>query len=457
MKSAEARYSALSDVEVLRRLLMLRRPGRALKLLHGGLMSFLWMEDLREQGFSSVCQRKIGAAQYMVCRFAGQAVGKEPLSSAPEPVVRFLFLKYSKPHEDVRGLLFLDEDGRGLGSYTLDRPCPERPTSEVRNALQAAVSSSAAYLVLFHIRPGGGPDATGEEAAFAERLRAPARALGLEIADTWVITGPARWRSLGPGSLPAGRLPGRGHFVGLREIPLSEVRERLDDLLYRGKWEGKDCGSLAPEVPAVRELVKDARALRELAATPPDELHHPGLSLQAKQALAAALELTQRLGQTELAHRALAGGPEWLARVNFPEFRHCTHKQVWLLGINAHHQTVWRQHVPTSTLQDSAELSRLVLRVALKHKVLRLVPLWFHPAAPPWDLAEKLASEVRKDLASVGVRCDDALALSADGSWAGQEQSGKLITEHDGSGGAPRARPTQSRHRADGAEHESKE
>ncbi len=27
------------------------------------------------------------------------------------------------------------------------------------------------------------------------------------------------------------------------------------------------------------------------------------------------------------------------------------------------------------------------------------------------------------------VRCDDALALSADGSWAGQGQRGKLITE----------------------------
>ncbi len=417
------RYSELSDAEVLRRLLMLRRPGRALKLLHGGLMSFLWMEDLREQGFSSVCQRKIGAAQYMVCRFAGQAVGKEPLSSAPGPVVRFLFLKDSKPHKQVRGLLFLDEDARGLGSYTLDRPCPKRPTSELRDALKAAVKREASWLVLFHIRPGGDPDATGEEADLAERLRAPARALGMEIADSWVITGPARWRALGPGSLPETPLRGRGHLVGSREITLAEIRERLDDLLYPGRR--PPAGGL----PAVRELLKAASTFRDLAATPPDELYHPGLSFQANQALSALLELTRRLGQTEVAYRALAGGPEWLARENLPELRRCTGEQVWLLALDPYRRTVWRQLVPLATLEDGAELARLVLRVALKHEVSRLVPLWFHPEAPPRDLAEKLASEVEKDLSSVGARCDGFLALSADGSWIGQGQSGKLVTE----------------------------
>jgi len=421
-------HAELGEAELARRLLMLRRPDRALPLLRGGLLSFLWAEPSPELGFARVGVRKIRAAQYMIRRFAGQAVGEASLGSDPGPVVRFLFLEDARPHQETRGLLFLDASGRGVGSRIFGRiPAPE-PAAFARDALVVAEWHEAKHLVLFQIRPGDSLEAADDEAKLAESLRGPARCLGIEVAGHWVITGPAHWRSLGPSSFPAGP-PGGRHFLGSQKMDLSEVRKRLDDLLHFGDWEAKDPGSQAPEVPAVRELVKDARAFRELAATPPDELCHPGLSPRGHRALAAALELTRRLGEVEVAPRPLAGGPEALAQESFPQVRHSPRAQVWLVALNAQRRTVYRELVPAAVLErDGAEFKRLGLRAALKPEVSWLVPLCFHPETPPLDLAEKLASEMGTDLSAVGVRCDDPLALSADGSWACRGRSGRLRT-----------------------------
>jgi len=185
--------------------------------------------------------------------------------------------------------------------------------------------------------------------------------------------------------------------------------------------------SPAPEVPAVGELLKDARSFRRLAATPPDEVRHSGLSPAGNRALAAVLELTRRLGEVEVAPRPLAGGPERLVKECFPEVRHSPREQVWLVALNQHRRTVWRELVPPALLaQDGADLKRLSLRVALKPEVFSLVPLCFHPEALPLALAEKLVSELREALSTLGVRCEGPFALSADGRWAFQGRMGRL-------------------------------
>jgi len=425
----------IREVELLRQLLMFRRPGRAFPLLRDGLLSFLWAEPwwqsspsrnrTSELVFSRVGVRKIRAAQYMVRRFAGQAIGEAPLASDPGPVVRFLFLNNAAPDRETQGLLFLDASGRAVGSWIFGQILAPAPMPLVRHALAVAQRLEAKSLVLFYLRPGGLLEVAGDELELVEWLRAPARILGIEIADVWVITGPTRWRFLGPASFPAGP-PGGRHFVGGREIPFSEVRDRLAELLHSGPW-AQGYGSPALEVPAVRELLKDPQSFRELAATPPDELHHPGLSLAGHRALAAALELTRRLGEVDVTARPLAGGPQELARESFPEVRHSPREQVWLVALNQHRRTIWREPVPPAVLeQDGAELKRLVLRVALKPAVFSLVPLCFHPEALPLALAEKLVTELREDLSTLGVRCDGPFALSADGRWAFRGQMGRL-------------------------------
>lgn len=405
-------YSELSDVEVLRRVLMLRRPGRALSLLDGGLTSFLWADAPQLRSFSAIGRKKIRAAQSLVRRFAGSAIGSAPLARAPEPVVRFLFLAQSDPCREVRGALLLDGSGKGLGSYVLGRPGLRRPAAGERGVFQAAVSSGAKYLVLFHVRPGGAPEATGGEEAFAETLDAPARLLGVEIADRWAITGPTCWRSLGPGSIPSALLGDGIHFVGSRRVPLNEVRDALAVALYHGKW-GRKIFLAAPEVPPAREMAATPESLRELARTAPDDVSHPGLSPRANQALAATLELTRRLGRIEVPERPVAGSAEWLARELAPELRQRTGEEVWIVALDEHHRTTERQLVEPATAD---ELSRLVLKVALRREVFRLVLLHVRATGPvsPRDWAEKLAPGLPEALSSVGVRWGGVLALTAD-------------------------------------------
>jgi len=116
-----------------------------------------------------------------------------------------------------------------------------------------------------------------------------------------------------------------------------------------------------------------------------------------------------------VAPRRLAGGPEELAQESFPEVRHSPRAQVWLVALNQHRRAVWRELVPPVVLeQDGAGLKRLSLRVALRPEVFSLVPLCFHPEAPPLVLAEKLVSELREGLSTLEVRCDGPFALSAD-------------------------------------------
>jgi DNA repair protein RadC len=403
-RAVRTQLAQLSDLEVLRRILRIGRSRKLIPLLHDGLISFHQAGNVELASLSAVMAGRVRAAQYMVRRLVGQSLApasrKErfPPAGDPGPVVRFLFLEHARPKTVVRGVLALMADAT-LASFALPGSADGSEVQGLRQLFRQALESRAHSLVLVTLWPGGlGEEATTEEEA---QMSLAAEALGLEIADRWIVTGPARWRSVGSASGKAVKSL-RPYLLGSRQVKMEEVYAALAKLL----------DSSPPEI--LDEMVATTDCLKKLAATPPDDFHHPGLSTPVNQAVAALLELTHRLGQVEVPEQPIFAGSQALDQIYLSQLGSLSGRQSLLLAVDESHHVVWQGGVDDG--QSRAELSRFVLEAALNPRVVALVPVLFVPsgpaALPTWQ--EELDPEVLCRLSAFGARWDAPLGLSAE-------------------------------------------
>ncbi len=135
---------------------------------------------------------------------------------------------------------------------------------------------------------------------------------------------------------------------------------------------------------------------------PAGELCRPEPSPTAQQALAAALELTRRLGQEAVPELPVEDD---LMRFCSARLRLERRRRSLLLAFDESDRLVSQRGVPDI---DTGELSRLVLEAALDPRVVRFVPVLFGPSslvlAPAWS--EMLAGDVSEILSRFGVRLE---------------------------------------------------
>ncbi|HSL81468.1 MAG TPA: DNA repair protein RadC [Thermoanaerobaculia bacterium] len=120
---------------------------------------------------------------------------REPLGR-PYALVRYLFLNYAVPDQEVVGALYLNARHRLIGEEEFFRGSLCRATVEPRQVLRSALARSSAGVCLFHTHPSGDPQPSLEDLSFTRRLNEACNAVGVELVDHIIIGGTKRWVSL---------------------------------------------------------------------------------------------------------------------------------------------------------------------------------------------------------------------------------------------------------------------
>jgi DNA repair protein RadC len=171
--------SQLSDVELFRRLLMIRKKSRVLPLCADGLESFLWLERHEAlKHFSLGSGKKLTAARRLATVLARTQVDQsDPLADA-EALVRYLFLEHTDADSEVTGALTVDTGGGWQQLTVFHRGNLGLGKIDLRSVLAAAIREQGAVL-LFHLRPGGDAQPDTAEKELAHRTAHAANLAGV--------------------------------------------------------------------------------------------------------------------------------------------------------------------------------------------------------------------------------------------------------------------------------------
>ena len=120
---------------------------------------------------------------------------REPLGR-PYALVRYLFLNYAVPDQEVVGALYLNARHRLIGEELFFVGTISRANVEPRQILRSALVRSSAAVCLFHTHPSGDPQPSLEDLGFTRRLNEACQAVGVELVDHIIIGGTKRWVSL---------------------------------------------------------------------------------------------------------------------------------------------------------------------------------------------------------------------------------------------------------------------
>lgn len=213
----------------------------------------------------------------------------------------------------------------------------------------------------------------------------------------------------------------RGH-MHIREWPADErPREKL---LARGPGVLSDAELLAvfigsgragcDAVATARQLLSGHGPLRALLERPAPELARlPGLGPARASALAAALELGQRLLAAQLARGELVSDPEAAGRHFAQRLRGQPREVFAALFLDTRHRALAFEELFAGTIDGAEVHPREVVRRALAHNAAALIVGHNHPSGNPEPSAadRALTTRLRDALALVDVRLLDHVVI----------------------------------------------
>ncbi len=182
-----AQLLAISEVEAASLL-------RALGGLHGLVGAS--PAELRAQGVREASLAALLAAVELgVRRARGEIPRGRPLADRAA-TVRYLWLRYSVPAQEVFGALFLDSRGGLLGEEEFFRGTLTQVAVVPAPVLRAAIAVGASKILLFHTHPSGDPKPSGPDLLATRRFCEAAELVGLRLVDHLVLAGPEEWASV---------------------------------------------------------------------------------------------------------------------------------------------------------------------------------------------------------------------------------------------------------------------
>lgn len=193
-----------SDGELVGRILALgaRGPpvcGRSVLASLGGLpdLGRACPRSLKELGLTPSQAAGLLAAVEIGCRLAWAAVpDRDPLSPSPEPLARYIALRYGGSGQEVMGAVFLSARGGVLGEEWLFRGTLHRCSVEPAPVLKRALLYGASGLVLFHTHPSSDPAPSREDLLFTGRMARACEVVGVCFFDHLVVAFGGAWVSL---------------------------------------------------------------------------------------------------------------------------------------------------------------------------------------------------------------------------------------------------------------------
>ena len=163
----------------------------------GGLRGLLSASSaLRCRGLGDAKISSLVAAVELGRRLARTDLpNRQPLRE-PAAVARYLWLRYSRPGQEVMGALFLDSRHRLVADQELFRGTLDRASVEPRQILKQGLLCDACFLVLFHTHPSGDPAPSAEDLCFTRRMSDAGEIVGIRLLDHLILGTARRWLSL---------------------------------------------------------------------------------------------------------------------------------------------------------------------------------------------------------------------------------------------------------------------
>jgi DNA repair protein RadC len=138
---------------------------------------------------------RVLAALELGARLAGEPLREAVEFRVPADAGRYLLPRYGHKPVETFGLLALDVRRRLRREVVVSVGCLTSSLVHPREVFEAAVTSRAAGLILFHNHPSGDPEPSAEDVGLTRRLAQAGQLMGIEVIDHLVL-GAGRFVSL---------------------------------------------------------------------------------------------------------------------------------------------------------------------------------------------------------------------------------------------------------------------
>ncbi|MBA3044273.1 JAB domain-containing protein, partial [archaeon] len=196
--------SALSNAELLAIILRIGNPGenvldlskRLLKEHDIKCLSQVTVGELKKTfgvGDAKACQ--IIACFELGRRAAKHTNGVKPLIKTPQDVADLLMPEMQYLKKEYFKCLYLDSKNRIIKNDTISVGSLNANIVHPREVFKAAISESAASVILVHNHPSGDPKPSRDDVEITKRLMETGEVIGIKVLDHMII-GDGRWISL---------------------------------------------------------------------------------------------------------------------------------------------------------------------------------------------------------------------------------------------------------------------
>jgi len=172
-------YQALTDLELLRRLIGTREADR----LYDGTLTPLFASAPK----GSLRHQRLGAAHELVKRLLSEELRRDEVFLSPSHVKLYLRAVFaSKEHESFVAL-FLDSQHRLIATEEVARGTIDAATVYPREVVKAALRRNAAAVILSHNHPSGIAEPSAADRALTDRLKQALGAVDVRVLDHFVV------------------------------------------------------------------------------------------------------------------------------------------------------------------------------------------------------------------------------------------------------------------------------
>ncbi|MGA8146777.1 MAG: DNA repair protein RadC [Gallionellaceae bacterium] len=181
MNSTAPAYSALSDVELLRKLIGVRQT----RELYRGSLASLFAPDHDQE----TVPEKFGVARELVKRWLEEEIRRDCVLSAPAAVRDCLRIHFAGREFESFVALFLDAQHRLITVEELFRGTLTQTSVYPREVVKAALRGNAAAVIFAHNHPSGVAEPSKSDEHLTTALKQALALVDVRVLDHFIVAG----------------------------------------------------------------------------------------------------------------------------------------------------------------------------------------------------------------------------------------------------------------------------
>lgn len=180
-KYAQPSYSALSDIELLQKLIGIQQT----KKLYRGSLGSLFASEYYQDKLPEKCV----VARELVRRWLDEELKRECVLNAPDAVRDCLRIHFAGREHESFVAMFLDSQHRLIATHELFRGTLTQTSVYPREVVKAALKENAAAVIFSHNHPSGVAEPSKSDEALTNALKSSLALVDVRVLDHFVVAG----------------------------------------------------------------------------------------------------------------------------------------------------------------------------------------------------------------------------------------------------------------------------